>query len=162
MGGYRLNTDFGEVLLNLGRCFGFAFGHKENGAMFSHMAVMYANALYQRGFVAEGFKVLNELYQHCQNFEVSRIYPGLPEYISARGRGMYPYLTGSASWYLLTLITEVFGVKGTLGDLTLAPKLLAAQFDAQGQCGLKTLFAGRMIDVVYHNPARLDYGAYRD
>ena len=131
MGGYRLNTDFGEVLLNLGRCFGFAFGHKENGAMFSHMAVMYANALYQRGFVAEGFKVLNELYQHCQNFEVSRLYPGLPEYISARGRGLYPYLTGSASWYLLTLITEVFGVKGTLGDLTLAPKLLAAQFDAQ-------------------------------
>jgi cellobiose phosphorylase len=161
MGGYRLNTDFGEVLLNLGRCFGFAFGHKENGAMFSHMAVMYANALYQRGFVAEGFKALNVLYQHCQNFEVSRLYPGLPEYISARGRGMYPYLTGSASWYLLTLITEVFGVKGMLGDLTLAPRLLAAQFDAQGQCGLKTLFAGRTIEVVYHNPARLECGAYQ-
>jgi cellobiose phosphorylase len=161
MGGYRLNTDFGEVLLNLGRCFGFAFGHKENGAMFSHMAVMYANALYQRGFVNEGYKVLNELYQHCQNFEVSRMYPGLPEYISARGRGMYPYLTGSASWYLLTLITEVFGVKGTLGDLTLAPRLLAAQFDTQGQCCLKTLFAGRTIEVVYHNPARLEYGSYQ-
>jgi cellobiose phosphorylase len=161
MGGYRLNTDFGEVLLNLGRCFGFAFGHKENGAMFSHMAVMYANALYQRGFVAEGFKVLNDLYQHCQNFEVSRIYPGLPEYINARGRGMYPYLTGSASWYLLTLVTEVFGVKGALGDLTLSPKLLAAQFDVRGQCGLKTLFAGRTLEVTYHNPARLDYGAYQ-
>ena len=161
MGGYRLNTDFGAVLLNLGRCFGFAFGHKENGAMFSHMAVMYANALYQRGFAVEGFKVLNELYQHCQNFEVSRVYPGLPEYISARGRGMYPYLTGSASWYLLTLTTEVFGVKGILGDLTLAPRLLAGQFDAQHQCGLKTLFAGRSIEVTYHNPARLDYGAYR-
>jgi cellobiose phosphorylase len=161
MGGYRLNTDFGEVLLNLGRCFGFAFGHKENGAMFSHMAVMYANALYQRGFAAEGFKVLNELYQHCQNFEVSRIYPGLPEYISARGRGMYPYLTGSASWYLLTLVAEVFGVKGVLGDLALSPKLLAAQFDVQGQCGLKTLFAGKTLEVTYHNPARLDYGAYQ-
>jgi cellobiose phosphorylase len=160
MGGYRLNTDFGEVLLNLGRCFGFAFGHKENGAMFSHMAVMYANALYQRGLVAAGFKVLHELYQHCQNFEVSRMYPGLPEYISVRGRGLYPYLTGSASWYLLTLITEAFGVKGTLGDLTLAPKLVAAQFDAQGRCGLQTLFAGRTIDVTYHNPARLDFGAY--
>lgn len=160
LGGYRLNTDFGAVLLNLGRCFGFAFGHKENGAMFSHMAVMYANALYQRGFAAAGFKVLNELYQHCQNFVVSRLYPGLPEYISARGRGMYPYLTGSASWYLLTLITEVFGVKGTLGDLTLAPKLLAVQFDAQQQCGLKTLFAGRALDVVYHNPAQLEYDAY--
>jgi cellobiose phosphorylase len=161
MGGYRLNTDFGAVLLNLGRCFGFAFGHKENGAMFSHMAVMYANALYQRGFVMEGFKVLNELYQHCQNFEVSRMYPGLPEYISARGRGLYPYLTGSASWYLLTLITEVFGVSGTLGDLTLTPKLVAAQFDAQGRCGLQTLFAGRALDVTYHNPLRLEYGAYQ-
>ncbi|CAG0937102.1 cellobiose phosphorylase [Thermoflexales bacterium] len=161
MGGYRLNTDFGAVLLNLGRCFGFAFGHKENGAMFSHMAVMYANALYQRGFIVEGFKVLNELYQHCQNFEVSRIYPGLPEYISARGRGLYPFLTGSASWYLLTLVTEAFGVRGTLGDLTLAPKLLADQFDAQNRCSLKTLFAGRSIEVVYHNPVRLDYGAYQ-
>jgi cellobiose phosphorylase len=161
MGGYRLNTDFGAVLLNLGRCFGFAFGHKENGAMFSHMAVMYANALYQRGFVAAGYKVLNELYQHCQNFEVSRIYPSLPEYISARGRGMYPYLTGSASWYLLTLITEVFGVKGRLGDLTLAPKLLSTQFDAEHQCGLKTLFAGRLIDLTYHTLAQLEYGAYQ-
>jgi hypothetical protein len=34
-----------------GGCFGFAFGHKENGALFSHMAVMYANALYQRGLI---------------------------------------------------------------------------------------------------------------
>ncbi len=89
------------------------------------------------------------------------MYPGLPEYLSARGRGMYPYLTGSASWYLLTLITEVFGVKGRLGDLVLSPKLLAAQFDAQGQCGLKTLFAGRTLEVTYHNPARLDQGAYQ-
>jgi cellobiose phosphorylase len=161
LGGYRLNTDFGEVLLNLGRCFGFAFGHKENGAMFSHMAVMYANALYQRGFAAEGFKVLNEMYQHCQRFEVSRMYPGLPEYISARGRGMYPYLTGSASWYLLTLITEVLGVKGALGDLVLAPRLLAVQFDAQDRCGLTTIFAGRAIEVIYHNPARLDAGEYQ-
>ena len=32
VGGYRLNTDFGEVMFTLGRAFGFAFGHKENGA----------------------------------------------------------------------------------------------------------------------------------
>ena len=49
VGGYRLNTNFNDVLLNMGRCFGFAFGHKENGAMFSHMAVMYAYALYMSG-----------------------------------------------------------------------------------------------------------------
>jgi cellobiose phosphorylase len=90
VGGYRLNTNFGEVLLNLGRCFGFAFGHKENGAMFSHMAVMYAYALYQRGLAQAGHKVLDGIYQHSQNFALSRMYPGIPEYMSAKGRGMYP------------------------------------------------------------------------
>jgi cellobiose phosphorylase len=125
--------------------------------MFSHMAVMYANALYQRGLVAEGYKVLNGLYQHCQNFEVSRMYPGLPEYITPRGRGVYPYLTGAASWYLLTLVTEVFGVKGTLGDLTLSPKLVPAQFDAAGCASISTLFAGKTLKVIYHNPARLTF-----
>ena len=52
-------------------------------------------------------------------------------------------------------------MKGVLGDLALAPKLLAAQFDAENACGLKTLFAGRLIDLTYHNPAQLEYGAYQ-
>jgi cellobiose phosphorylase len=161
VGGYRLNTDFGEVLLNLGRAFGFAFGHKENGAMFSHMAVMYAYALYQRGLVHEGYKVLAGIYQQSQDFPVSRMYPGIPEYFSPTGRGMYPYLTGSASWYLLTLVTEVFGLRGVLGDLQLAPRLVLAQFDRQGQAQLKTRFAGKVLQVTYFNPEGLDWNTYQ-
>jgi cellobiose phosphorylase len=161
VGGYRLNTDFGKVLFNLGRCSGFAFGHKENGAMFSHMAVMYAYALYRRGFVREGYRLLDGIFRHCQNFSVSRMYPGIPEYINSKGRGMYPYLTGSASWFLLTLLTQAFGVRGDLGNLVLDPKLVREQFDASGQAGVTTLFAGRRLDVVYHNPDRLDYGVYQ-
>lgn len=160
MGGYRLNTDFGDVLLNLGRCFGYAYGHKENGAMFSHMAVMYANALYRRGLVHAGYKVLDGIYRHCCDFALSRMYPGIPEYVNPRGRGMYPYLTGSASWYLLTMVNEVFGVEGCLGNLLLDPKLVREQFDAQGDAAILTLFAGRQLRIVYHNPARLDYGDY--
>lgn len=160
VGGYRLNTDFGEVCLNLGRCFGFAFGEKENGAMFSHMAVMYANALYQRGFVREGYRALTLLYQHCQNFAVSRMYPGLPEYVNSQGRGMYPYLTGAASWYLLTLLTQAFGVKGALGALVLEPKLVREQFDAAGRASVTTLFAGRRWQITYHNPQGLDWDSY--
>ncbi|MFP4345671.1 MAG: GH36-type glycosyl hydrolase domain-containing protein [Anaerolineales bacterium] len=160
VGGPRLNTDFGEVLLNLGRCFGFAFGHKENGAMFTHMAVMYANALYRRDFVREGYHVLNGIYQQSQDFAGSRIYPGLPEYITPRGRGVYPYLTGSASWYLLTLITEAFGVQGEMGDLQLTPRLVQEQFDATGQAGVQTLFADRILRIIYRNPEALDYGEY--
>jgi cellobiose phosphorylase len=161
VGGYRLNTNFGEVLPNLGRGFGFAYGHKENGAMFSHMAVMYANALYLRGFVRQGYKVLDAIYRHCQDFDRSRIYPGIPEYINERGRGMYTYLTGSASWYLFTLITEAFGVRGQLGDLVLEPKLVVDQFNEEGKAGLITSFADRKLEIIYSNQARLDYGDYK-
>lgn len=149
VGGCRLNSDFKEVKLDLGRCFGFAFGHKENGAMFSHMAVMYANALYQRGFKEEGHKVLDTIYKHCVDFEKSRIYPGIPEYINERGRGLYNYLTGSASWLLLTMVEEVFGIKGDLGDLIIEPKLDGKQLDSEGKCSITSLFADKLITFVY-------------
>lgn len=158
--GYRLNSNFGEIQQNLGRAFGFAFGHKENGAMFSHMSVMYANALYKRGFVQEGHEVLRSIYDLSQDFERSRMYPGIPEYINEKGRGMYPYLTGSASWLLLTMLTEVFGVKGNRGHLRLEPKLRSAQFDADGHAAVTTGFAGKQLQIVYGNPNRLDYGSY--
>jgi cellobiose phosphorylase len=164
VGGYRLNTDFGpdaeRLSMSLGRCFGFAFGHKENGAMFSHMAVMYAYALYKHGLVREGFRVLDSIYRHSQDFCLSRIYPGIPEYVEPGGRGMYPYLTGSASWYLLTMLTEVMGIRGRLGDLVLEPKLVPEQFDADGRASVLTLFAGRKLQVTYHNPDRLPWAAY--
>jgi hypothetical protein len=164
VGGYRLNTDFGpaaaRLSMKLGRCFGFAFGHKENGAMFSHMAVMYANALYKRGLVPEGFAVLDGLYRHNQDFGLSVIYPGIPEYVEPGGRGLYPYLTGSASWYLLTMLTEVLGVKGQFGDLVLEPKLMPEQYDAEGRASVLTLFAGRTLRITYHNPDCLPWGVY--
>lgn len=124
-GGYCLNTDFGEVKLDMGRMFGFAYGHKENGAVFSHMAVMYAYALYVRGFAAEGWRVLRQLFLQSDDFPNSRLLPGIPEYFDDRGRGMYPYLTGAGSWLLLTMQTQVFGVRGRDGDLLLEPKLTA-------------------------------------
>lgn len=93
-GGYRLNTDFHERKTDLGRMFGFAYGEKENGAVFSHMAVMYANALYQRGFARKGYQALQTLADAAMDFGTSKIYPGIPEYFNAKGRGMYHYLTG--------------------------------------------------------------------
>jgi Cellobiose phosphorylase len=142
VGGIRLNTDFKEIKLNMGRGFGFAYGHKENGAMFSHMAIMYINALYKRGFAKEGFEILDMIYNHCNDFEKSRILPGIPEYINERGRGMYHYLTGAASWLLLTLLNEVYGVKGSLGDLMLQPKLVKEQFDRNSTAAVFTVFKG--------------------
>ena len=160
IGGYKLNTNFNEIKTDLGRMFGFAYGSKENGAVFSHMAVMFANALYQRGFAKEGYKVIDSLYQHCSNFEKSRIYPGIPEYIGDNGRGLYHYLTGSASWLLLTVLTEMFGVKGSMGNLRLEPKLLLDQFDHNGQASVELTFAERKLKINYKNVAMKEYGDY--
>lgn len=161
IGGYKLNTDFHEIKTDLGRMFGFAYGHKENGAVFAHMAVMYANALYQRGFVPEGFKVIDSLYRHCSNFEKSKIYPGIPEYFGSNGRGLYHYLTGSASWLLLTVLTEMFGVKGSCGDLVLEPKLLPEQFDEDRTARVQLTFADRKLTVLYRNRDLKEFGAYK-
>lgn len=161
IGGYRLNTDFGEVKSDLGRMFGFAYGEKENGAVFSHMSVMYANALYQRGFAKAGYKSLKSLFDASMNFKVSRIYPGIPEYFAADGRGKYPYLTGAASWYLLTLITEVFGVRGNRGNLEIAPALLKEQFDDNNTAAIELNFADKRFEIIIENPERKDFGSYK-
>ena len=77
--------------------------------------------------------------------DVSRIYPGIPEYFNGEGRGMYHYLTGSASWYLLTLVTQVLGIRGEWGDLRLAPKLMPEQFSSTGQIIAQVEFAGKSL-----------------
>lgn len=161
VGGYRLNTDFKEMKKDLGRMFGFAYGQKENGAVFSHMTTMYANALYKRGFAKEGYKALHALYEQSADFETSRIYPGIPEYFNGRGRGMYHYLTGAASWYMLTVINEMFGVKGQCGALCLEPKLMAEQFDEAGRAKLSLWFNRRQWNIIYVNPDHKEYGTYK-
>jgi cellobiose phosphorylase len=161
VGGYQLNTNFKEILLNMGRSFGFAFGHKENGAVFSHMAVMYAYALYERNFVKEAHRVLAYLYNQSVDFPASRMYPGIPEYFNSRGRGMYPYLTGSASWFLLTILTQSYGIRGEWGDLLISPKLLREQFDSNGETSVQTWFAGKRFTITYKNPQMLQYGEYQ-
>jgi len=161
LGGYRLNTDFGvSHYLDLGRAFGFAYGTKENGAFFSHMNVMYAAALYQRGFAQAGYQVLQSIYRMASNGHISKIYPGIPEYFDSEGRGMYHYLTGSASWLVLTQLLHVFGVRGARGNLMLSPQLVKEEFNKKGIASVSCQFAGNRLTVEYHNPQKLDAGQY--
>jgi len=161
-GGFRLNTNFNRPhYLDLGRAFAFAYGTKENGAFFSHMNVMYAYALYVRGFVQEGHDVLRSIYRMCMDTEKSKIYPGIPEYFDSQGRGRYHYLTGAASWLVLTQLNQVFGVRGDQGDLLIHPKLVLGEFDPkEGIATVSCYFAGKRITVTYENPDKCDYGAY--
>ena len=76
--------------------------------------------------------MLQTLLDTAMDFERSKMYPGIPEYFDNQGRGLYAYLTGAASWYMLTMITEAFGVRGEIGNLVIAPALMAEQFDKEG------------------------------
>ncbi|MEN6316876.1 MAG: cellobiose phosphorylase [Clostridiaceae bacterium] len=159
-GGYRLNTDLGSNRLNFGRCFSFAYGEKENGSVFCHMVVIYSYALYKRGFVHEAYEVFRSLYDLSSDVEKSGIYPGIPEYFNLSGKGMYHYLTGSASWTSLLVLTEMYGVRGEYGELVIEPKLMAEQFDHDGRALVSAWFAGRKVNVKYQNSKRLDYLDY--
>lgn len=161
VGGYRLNTDFKELKFDIGRMFGFAYGEKENGAVFSHMTVMYANALYKRGFAKEGYRALKTLADTVLDFDTSKIYPGIPEYFNGEGRGMYHYLTGAASWYMMTMITEVFGVHGEAGDLIIQPKLVKEQFDENNQAMIQLYFGGKEFEITFQNQSGLEFGEYK-
>ncbi len=160
-GGFRLTTPLGPHRWNFGRGFAVVYGEKETGVAFNHMIVMFLNALYKRGFVREGYEVFSTVYRLVNDTAKAKIYPGIPEYISSEGRGKYHYLSGLASWLLMTVLTEMFGIKGECGNLVLNPKLVKAQFDAQGEATARAFFLGRRIVVTYQNPLGLDYGEYQ-
>ena len=163
IGGYRLNTNFNEVKMNMGRACGFAYGEKENGAVFCHMCVMYAYSLYTRGFAREGYKVIKAMYDQSvlEGADGGRMYPGIPEYFGGSGRGMYPYLTGAASWAVLLVLSRMYGVEFLGGKLRLTPGLLKEQFDKEGKISISFDRNGKKITVTYINPEGRDYGDYK-
>ncbi len=126
-GGFRLNTDFASLYLDLGRAFGFSYGDKENGAFFNHMVVLLSYALYKQKFIKEGAEVIASIYKMSTAHQ-AKIYPMIPEYFNNQAQGLYFYLTGSASWYIHTLIEEVLGIKFIMGNLLLEPKLMPSNF----------------------------------
>jgi hypothetical protein len=73
---------------------------------------------------------------------------------------MYHYLTGSASWLILTVLSEMFGVKGKMGNLAFEPKILAKQFDNEGKAAIEMNFAERQLKVEYVNEDKKEYGDY--
>lgn len=159
-GGVRLNTDFGGVQHSLGRAFSFAYGEKENGAVFSHMAVMYAFGLYLRRRPEAGRAVWSTLYRMATDAATAKIFPCVPEYFNAEGRGMYCFLTGSASWLIYLLLTQVFGIRGDGGDLVIDPQLTPDDFGAGGACSVRAHFAGRPLRITFANPKHLRPGRY--
>jgi cellobiose phosphorylase len=147
LNGFRLNTDFEDIYLDLGRAFGFSYGDKENGAIFCHMVVLFAYALYKRNFIKEGSFVLNSIYTMSSS-PLAKIYPMIPEYFNSEGRGLYLYLTGSASWYIYTLFEQVLGIKFREGKVIIQPKL-TDDFFFQDSIEVAFRFLRRDIKIIF-------------
>lgn len=62
---------------------------------------------------------------------------------------------------MLTVITEMFGVKGELGDLTIHPSLMPEQFDEKGNASVYLEFGKRKFKIQIQNPDRAEPLAYR-
>ena len=50
---------------------------------------------------------------------------------------------------MLTVLTEMFGIKGSYGDMVFEPKLLPSQFDSEGKSSVSFEFNGKPVKVTY-------------
>ncbi len=163
-GGYILRSDHKDYGLIdiMGRGFGLAFKTRENGGQYNHMAVKYMNGLYTNDLVKEGYEVFSTITGFCMNSEVSRIFPGVPASIDSKSaRGSYNYLTGSGSWLIFSIITEMFGVKPNLGDLNIYPKLVRDQFKSEKEIKINFIYLEKKITLAIKNQDGLDWGEYK-
>jgi cellobiose phosphorylase len=158
--GIRLTSEFKNIDLNVGRITGFVYGHKEHGSKWVQQNIMLAYGLYKQGLVSQGNEIMQEVYEIANQTETAKIFPGIPSYFDNQNKGAYAYLTGSSSWFLLTLITQIFGIKGKYGALCIEPKLSTDYFNEEGISEISTIFSGRNINVVFVNKNHLDFGSY--
>lgn len=158
-GGYHLNENYNEIKLNMGRAYGFSYNHKENGAVFSHMVLMYVYGLYRYDLVSYANEGIYALIDRAKSKD-SKVTLGIPEYFTDKGQGKYLYLTGSATWLLKVIREEMIGLKMKQGKLFITPKLLRTDF-YNGIVKIDTIILNKKITLTIHNKRNLEYGDYQ-
>jgi cellobiose phosphorylase len=158
--GLRLCTNFKELKLNLGRITGFVYGHKEHGSKWMQQNIMLMYGLYKRNFVKEGFEIFSDVFRLCCQSEIARIFPGVPSYFENGDHGAYAYLTGSSTWLMLTITTQMFGVRGEAGKLCLEPKLSKEQFDQGRIAEICCQFRNKKLRIIYNNTSLKEWDHY--
>ncbi len=159
-GGLRLCTEFPEPNMNIGRITGFVYGHKEHGSKWMQQNIMFMYGLYQRKMPQLAYPLFKEIMHLSTDSQTNLIFPGLPSYFDPENRGAYAYLTGSAAWMLLSLTTQMFGVRGQKGNLMIHPQLHSEQFTTAGQATITCNFMNKRIKVSYLNPEKVSFGSY--
>ncbi|MBN1408012.1 MAG: cellobiose phosphorylase [Calditrichaceae bacterium] len=158
--GLRLCTDFKELKLNLGRITGFVYGHKEHGSKWMQQNIMFMYGLFNSGYICKGHQILDDIFDLCMNSGTAGIFPGIPSYFEPEDHGRYMYLTASPAWLLITLVTQIFGIRGEKGLLCIHPKLKREQFNQNDQIVFTSKFRGKPIQIIFNNPDRLNWDEY--
>lgn len=159
--GYRLCRPFKKLDLNLGRLTGFIYGNKEHGSKWMQQNIMLAYALYLNSASNEATQLMNEIFSLCTDSARSKIFPGIPSYFERYNRGAYAWLTGSSAWMLLAVTTQMFGIRGRMGDLCIRPALQSYQFNDEGIARISTSFCGKKINVTYTINNQLETEKYQ-
>jgi cellobiose phosphorylase len=159
-GGLRVCANYKEVLMNFGRITGYAYGFKEHGSKWMQQNAMLMYGMYHRGFVNEGYEIYKEIYHLCMDSGVTRTFPCIPSFIDKTERGAYTYLTASATWLLLAVTTQMYGIRGEHGNLCIEPKLMKEQFNKDGKSSVSITFQNKKLEVVFENPSKKNYGSY--
>lgn len=137
----QLRTPYGPMLLapsytkmqeDIGRLTQKSAGVAENGAVYNHAAAFYAAALFEKGQSELGYRTLREMIPD-QSDVLTR--GQLPVYIpnyyrgayfqfpTHAGRSSHLFNTGTISWFLHSLVTGLYGLKGTEDGLEISPQL---------------------------------------
>lgn len=137
----HLYTPYGPMLLapsytefraDIGRITQKSPGVAENGSVYNHAAAFYASALFDAGLGNKGYSVLKKMLPS----EEDVLHRGqLPVYIPNYYRGAYfqfpehagrsshLFNTGTMAWYYQIVIEGLFGLKGCVEGLNIAPQL---------------------------------------
>lgn len=159
--GLRLCTPYPEIDMNIGRITGFVYGFKEHGSKWMQQNIMFMHALFHRNKVDQATEMFQEIYSIAQNSSVAKTFPGIPSFYEPGDRGAYMYLTGSSTWIFLSLVTQVFGIRGKEGNLLINPKLSDWFFDPNGKAGIEFSFQNKRMRVDYFSKERKSPSEYR-
>lgn len=115
-------------------------GVRENGGQYTHASIWLIDALFEANRIEEAYELLCMInpVEKSLTVEGTNVYQAEPYVISAdvyaesyTGRAGWSWYTGSASWYYVTIIEYMFGVKFVNGNIYFKPKLPKALYGAE-------------------------------
>ena len=140
---------FEKTERNPGYIKGYLPGVRENGGQYTHAALWYAYALFEKNLPDKAFEILSYLnpLSHTETAADVSLYKKEPYVIAGDvyddGTGGWTFYTGSAGWYFRTVTEKLLGISVKKGKMYLSPCLPSTWDGYFATCR----FDGTVIDI---------------